>query len=240
MPSGGEAGELEAGSGGMAGAEELTFPGTFQNCPPRTAWTVLSNPTVAQLQAVGSSMNIAASQLQPEYAIDEGDVMGTLTRFSTGRPTIGDEFLSIDMHAARFVSGVYTKEPSMGDYGRHFQINVSLDGNTFTQVADQDGMTGAYEIRFKPVLARFVRINQTGTTTAEWWSVHDCKIYCTSEGVGGSGGGGAGGAPAAGAGGGGASGSSASGGGAGGGGGAKGGAGGATGGSGGKGGTGGT
>ena len=203
MPSGGEAGDLDAGSGGTAGMEEPPVVGTFANCPPRMKWMILSNPTVAQLQAVGTSMNIAASQLQPEYAIDEGDVSGTATRFSTGRPSMGDEFLSVDMGAERWVSGVYTKEPSLGDYGRRLEVTVSRDGNLFTKVADQLGTSGAYDILFKPVIARFVRINQTGSTmqSGEWWSVHDYKVYCTSDAVpsGGSGGtGGGAGAPAGG------------------------------------------
>ena len=209
---GGQAGsESEAGAGGM---EEPPVVGAFFNCPPRPKWSVLSNPPVAWLQQHWGGQ-IAANQLQPEYAIDDGDPTGTITRFASGAPMgaaeSGEpEFISVDMSAERWVSGVYTKEPSPGDYGRRLEVSVSRDGNAFDIVAAVDGMPGAFDILFKPVIARYVRITQKGQTaaTGEWWSLHDYKVYCTADtvpagGAGGGGAGGGGGAPGAGAGGGG-------------------------------------
>lgn len=192
---GGDAGTSDAGgdNGGSGGAPVV---GAFINCPGRYLWVVDSNPTSAQVQAAATQFNIPANMMLPQYAIDDADMTGTGTRFSTGRVTVGDEYISVDMGAERWVSGVYTKENS-GDFGRQYEVSVSRDGLGFVAVGTHEGMTGAFDIQFAPVIARFVRLSQKGTTETEWWSLHDYKVYCTADavpqgGAGGMGGGGSG------------------------------------------------
>jgi hypothetical protein len=192
-PGGGDAGAEEGGEGGAIEPPPL---GTFANCPARSSWTVDSNPPVADLQAVGSTLHIAENQLLPQYAIDDADPTGTVTRFSSGRAAQGDERVTVDMGVEKWITGVYTKEVS-DDYGRKLEVSVSRDNNNYTKVGMHDGANGEFGIPFAPVVARFVRLTQTGTST-NWWSLHDYKVYCTNEVVPPAGAGGAGGTGGAG------------------------------------------
>ena len=196
----GDAGQAEVGGdesggtggiGGFGGTGGMAPVGTFANCPGRPTWKIDSNPTAAQVQ-MASSLGIALNQLLPQYAIDDDDKSGTTTRFSSARPMVGDEFVSVDMGAERWVNGVYTKEVSATgtDYGRAYEVSVSRDGKAFTVVANHEGMPGAFDINFPPVIARYVRLGQTGMTDTDWWSLHDYKVYCTAETVPTSGAGG--------------------------------------------------
>jgi len=65
---------------------------------------------------------------------------------------------------------------STGDYARAYQVRLSSDGFTFTQVASGTG-SQFFTAPFSPQPARFILIEQTGSTTANWWSLHELNVY---------------------------------------------------------------
>ncbi len=183
-PSAGNGGDAGTDEGGAGGSIEMEPPplGSFANCPKRTLWTADSNPPMADLQAVATNLKIDPNQMFPQYAIDDADVTGTETRFSSGRIPTGEEYVVVDMGVERWVSGVYTKELS-DDYGRQYEVSTSRDGSAYAAVANHEGQTGAFNIAFKPVIARFVRLSEKAVGTTKWWSLHDYKVYCTDDAV---------------------------------------------------------
>lgn len=71
---------------------------------------------------------------------------------------------------------------SPNDQPRTYSIQVSNDGNNWgsaitTGSGDPSGMT---VINFSDQTARFVRITQTGSTTYNWWSIHELSIFANS------------------------------------------------------------
>ena len=67
--------------------------------------------------------------------------------------------------------------PTTG-FPRAFQVLVSLDGTSWTPVAEGPGSPGTSMIAFAPVQAKFVRITQTASVdAAPPWAMQNLKLY---------------------------------------------------------------
>jgi hypothetical protein len=121
---------------------------------------------------------IADNKLLPPYAID-GNLM---TRYSTGRAAVGTEWFRVDLCRTVYVDGVSlndTVDPI--DVATAYNVQVSLDGITWTQVAASATPAPTnLTVTFTPVLARFVRFNQTGVLpNTDWWSIDEFSVTCS-------------------------------------------------------------
>jgi hypothetical protein len=152
---------------------------TATGCPTQSCYAASANPV-----ADPATAGVPATLLYPAYGHD-----GLLsTRYSTGAPAVGMEWFQVDLCRTVTVSGVTlddTTDPT--DQAAAYKVQVSLDGNTWTDVAtsstisDAGSESGAGDagveaglapeagappavltITFPPVSARYVRFNQTG------------------------------------------------------------------------------
>ena len=71
-----------------------------------------------------------------------------------------------------------------GPYPRQYKVEVSMDGTTWTPVAEGQGTPGSTTITFTPTQAKYVRLTQTATAeNAPVWSMQRLRLY--RPGVGG-------------------------------------------------------
>jgi hypothetical protein len=134
-----------------------------------------------------ASMQVTATSGQVERMLD-GD---TASRWLTGQPQRGDERIDIALSAPRVVTGLRLQlmGRSLNDYPRGLTVSVSADGTTYVEVRRgsvfaalgaglrQDAVAPTIDLRWPPVAARFVRLQQTGRTGRRWfWSVHELRL----------------------------------------------------------------
>jgi hypothetical protein len=184
---GGSSGSAGSSSsqGGTAAVEDAGTPSTggaaedageppevlvFQPCVSQEAWEATADPTPPN-----NFLNIPNDQLKPPYAID--DSLGT--RYSSGRAKSGDEWFKIDLGEEQLISGVQMIEDVVNDRANTYEIEVSVDDDTYTLVAEEAvGPADEEEnIYFDAVWARYVRINQTSSSDG-WWSLHEVNVQC--------------------------------------------------------------
>ena len=134
------------------------------NPPPvayaRTAW-------VASASSTGGTDT-------PAKAIDA--VAGT--RWSSGVGQANGQWFQIDMGVVQpFVELVMDSTGSNADYAHGYQVFVSNDGATWGAAVAAGTPTGpVVTVTFAAQSARYVRVVQTSTTPASWWSIYDVSV----------------------------------------------------------------
>ena len=131
-------------------------------------------PTALSTSGWTATASVTESGSSPANAIDGN----TSTRWSTGTPQAPGQWLAIDMATTHTIDMVTleTRSWERWDHPRWFEVEVSTDGTTWTQVADGWGFGWKRPITFEPVAARHVRITQTGTAP-EWWTVAEVTVF---------------------------------------------------------------
>ena len=113
------------------------------------------------------------------------------TRWLTGRPQNGDEWISIAFDRTRDVSAIelQTAERSFGDYPRELQVeSVGEDGRRtvlyqspmlipYGRALAQGGSQPALVVNLPANRTRTLTIRQTGRTRRWFWSIHELGIY---------------------------------------------------------------
>ncbi len=160
-----------------------------KGCPSQSCYV----PKASQIgNATNSTMCSGISQQpslwQPQYAVD-----GNLaTRYTTCAAGVGTEWFQADMCRAALVHGVTVAESpgDVGDQAAAFNVQVSLDETNWTSVAMSSSVapgTSVLTVKFAPVMARYVRFNQTGKVgtsngdgsfVPKWWSVAEFNVTC--------------------------------------------------------------
>ena len=146
---------------------------TGVGCPAQSCYVPSASP-VPPSRFVGLPDN----KLLPQYAID-----GKLaTRYSTGRPAVGNEWFRVDLCRTVYVDGINlndTVDPT--NVAASYNVQVSLDGTTWSQVAASATRAPPnLTVTFPPVMARFVRVNQTGVLAmTDWWSIDEFSVACS-------------------------------------------------------------
>jgi hypothetical protein len=99
------------------------------------------------------------------------------TRWSSGVPQAPGQWFQVDLRSARVVSGLTLDAgSSSSDYPRGFRVTASTDGATFSAPLATGTGTGALvKVAFAPVVARYLRITQTGSASS-WWSIHELNV----------------------------------------------------------------
>ena len=68
--------------------------------------------------------------------------------------------------------------PTGPGFPRGYRVEVSLDGNSWQQVADGIGTGPSTNVTFNPVSAKFVRMTlTTGVENGPPWSIQSLKLY---------------------------------------------------------------
>ena len=80
--------------------------------------------------------------------------------------------------AAVAAGGAPTNTPTGPGFPRGFRVEISLDGNSWQQVAEATGTGPMTNVTFAPVSAKFVRITlTTGVENGPPWSIQSLKLY---------------------------------------------------------------
>jgi len=153
-----------AGSGGMSTPSNQASATTVPTLSalPRTGWIASAQP--------------ASVTDTPAKAID--GVAGS--RFSSGTAQANGQWFQVDMlQAQSFSRVVMDSTGSNNDYAHGYQVFVSNDGATWgTAVASGTPASGPIvTVDFATQSARFVRVVQTSSTPANWWSIHEFNVY---------------------------------------------------------------
>ncbi|MBX2849198.1 MAG: discoidin domain-containing protein [Acidiferrobacterales bacterium] len=137
----------------------LSFNSLAQSAIDRDGWSLSSNRNASNLfSAIDGSAN---------------------TRWSTNEKQRDGHYFQIDLNRTNtFNQIVLDTSGSVNDYPRQYEVSVSSDGENFmTIAADVPEASGVTEINFSDQTARFVRIDQTGSTDRYWWSIHEINIF---------------------------------------------------------------
>jgi hypothetical protein len=110
----------------------------------------------------------------PANAID-GNIN---SRWSTGANQAPGQWFQVDMGSTNILSAlVLDCGASTGDYPRGYQVYLSKDGTNWgSPVATGSGAT-VTTISFAAHAARYIRITQTGSASANWWSIAELNAY---------------------------------------------------------------
>ena len=65
---------------------------------------------------------------------------------------------------------------SPNDYPHGYVVRLSTDGQGWEEVARLDQNDRTLEVSFSPRPARYIRVEQTGSTDNWWWSIHGVTI----------------------------------------------------------------
>jgi fibronectin type 3 domain-containing protein len=149
-----------------------------QNSAGTSANSAEAGAMAGQLSQAGwvASASSADSGSPVSNAVD-----GNLsTRWSTGAGQTPGQWFELDMGSTNiFNTMVLNCGTSTADYPRGYQVNVSNDGvNWGSPVATGTG-AAVTTITFATQTARYVRVTQTGSAAANWWSLAEIKVLGT-------------------------------------------------------------
>lgn len=161
-----------AGTGGAprdAGAPDAAGSGPRDAMPeafPTTPYASTGWKPMASVTAAGAA-DVAANAFDGNPG----------TRWSTGRAQMGNETFTVDLGASRTVSRVVLDNATHGqDFPAAYTLEVSTNGTAFMNVKMGAG-AAVTDVQFTRVMARHIRIRQTGTTPMSWWSIDELKVY---------------------------------------------------------------
>ena len=139
-----------------------------------TGGNAVFSPTALDRSSWTASASVTEAGSSPANAIDGN----TSTRWSTGTPQAPGQWFALDLGATHTIDMLIleTRSWERWDHPRWYEVEVSTDGTTWTQVADGWGFGWKRPITFDPVSARHVRITQTGSAP-EWWTVAEIAVY---------------------------------------------------------------
>jgi len=127
---------------------------------------------------IGRSGWVASASVgsSPGNAID-GNIT---TRWSTGTGQANGQWFQVDMGSVQSFYQIVLNAGSSSDYPRGYQVNVSNDGVSWgSPVASGTGSSSVTTITFTPQSARYIRITQTGSDSANW-SIYEFYVYQTA------------------------------------------------------------
>lgn len=106
------------------------------------------------------------------------------TRWTTGRSLQPGDAVTLDMAAPQKVAKlVLDSAKSPGDYPAGYRLDASMDGQTWTEVAQATEAEteaavqgGVLTISFAPITARYLRVTSLGGHGL-WWSIHELYVF---------------------------------------------------------------
>jgi alpha-L-arabinofuranosidase len=102
------------------------------------------------------------------------------TRWSSRTPQQPGMWFEIDLNEIRLVSGLaLDTSGSPNDYPRGYSLHLATDRNHWVEIARRDRNTGPLNVNFSPRPARYIYIEQTGSSSNWWWSIHEVIVRST-------------------------------------------------------------
>ncbi|NOU98920.1 carbohydrate-binding protein [Paenibacillus planticolens] len=147
-------------SQGAAPAPEQTPSDWMPPMPlPRSGWTITA------------SNNGANVNKMKDLALD--------SKWSTNAVQTPGQYVQIDLGSAQTFNKLTMEVTnSIGDYPSAYSVYVSNDGiNWGAPVASGTGNNEYTLITFEKTTSRYVKIVQTGTNSAHYWSIHELNLY---------------------------------------------------------------
>lgn len=131
-----------------------------------------------QLDSSNWSLSASSNSNKLVNALD-GDVS---TRWDTGVQQADGQYLLVDLGSEQtFDRIVLDSEASKNDYPRNYAISVSDDNSNWqTVVYNGAGDSATTTIDFHDKTARYIKIEQTGSSSKYYWSVHELAIYANA------------------------------------------------------------
>jgi uncharacterized protein YdbL (DUF1318 family) len=127
-----------------------------------------------RLSARASHNNVQTGYDNLAHALDDK----AETRWSTVARQEPGMWFELDLNTTCTVRGlILDNATSPNDYPRGYIIRLSTDGQNWQEVArNADNTRAVVDLTFTPTLARYIRIEQTGTSTFYWWSIHKVAV----------------------------------------------------------------
>ena len=146
--------ELQVGASGSSGST-----GGNENTPlDRSNWVMYSSN----------------NSRDAHKAVDNNDG----SRWTTRQRQRDGQYFEIDLQSTESFSRiVLDSSASASDYPRGYRVRVSNNGNNWNTVASGNGNNAVTMLDFFQQSARYIRIEQTGTSDKYWWSIHEVSIY---------------------------------------------------------------
>jgi len=174
-PSGGGGGKASGGTGGVGGKASGGSGGKASGGAGGGGNAQCGGSIPAKTTWKGSALP-EANDAPPSNVFDGDDT----TRFTTGQPQMGGEWLEIDFGASVTINQI-TMHTNNNDYFRHYQLRLSNTANDAAAaiLKEDDGMTGTITVTLPQTHSgRFLNIRQAGMVTPTWWSLHEVSVAC--------------------------------------------------------------
>jgi Ni,Fe-hydrogenase maturation factor len=99
------------------------------------------------------------------------------TRWSSRAVQQPGMWFEIDLNQTRTVSGLtLDTTQSSQDYPRGYVVRISTNRQQWEEVARRDQNDRALDVSFNPRPARYIRIEQTGSSDQWWWSINEVRV----------------------------------------------------------------
>jgi F5/8 type C domain len=137
-----------------------------------------SGINLADKQALSSKGWVIYASSNPLVTADAIDGKAS-SRWSTSTRQQPGQFLQIDMLKNQRIDGiVLDSQGNPFDYPRGYTVHVSNDAVQWGEaIATGVGTQAVTNIQFSARSARYIRIEQTGSDSNHWWSVHELTVY---------------------------------------------------------------
>ncbi|MGI9239252.1 MAG: discoidin domain-containing protein, partial [Verrucomicrobiales bacterium] len=101
------------------------------------------------------------------------------SRWDTGTTQAPGMWFSFDMREPRELTAITLHtENSPHDYPREYQVEISQDGESWTELVSQRSGSGVVtDIVLPATQTRHVRISQHGRSNSKYWSIHQLEVF---------------------------------------------------------------
>lgn len=129
-----------------------------------------------------SNKNWTAKASHNNSAVSSAFDRDSATRWNSSYQS-GNEWYILDLGEVREFNKIIMR--SLDDYPRQYEIYTSVDDKNYgDKIASGQGTHGDNEITFVRQQARYVKICQTGTSAAKYWSIYELHLYNMDEDFG--------------------------------------------------------
>ena len=133
--------------------------------------------TNIELNNANWSLSSSTNTDDVENAIDGDDNSRWTTQ---ARQADGQDFIIDLSKVESFDRIVLNSNENPNDYPRAYDVMVSDDNRNWKLITSDIGTGSKTVIDFVDQQARYIKIEQTGTSDSYWWSIHDLSIFADS------------------------------------------------------------
>ncbi len=152
------------------GVPTLDIPVTINPDP------ITPPPSGGEIKASASHNNVYQGYENLSYALDNNPY----TRWSTTQNQKPGMWFQLDIGSSQTVSQVKLDNAgSPNDYPRGYIVKLSQDEQNWETIAQNPNNREPVNVVFTPRQARFIRVEQTGTSDRWWWSIH--QVFVSKE-----------------------------------------------------------